>query len=131
MRSVATGHTGPEWVVRRLLHSNGYRYRVHARDLPGTPDIVFRSRRKAIFIHGCFWHAHGCSKGRAPKSKLEYWGPKLQANAERDSRNAHDLQERGWSVLVVWQCELKNVEALLAKLKSFVDGSEYAIDSGR
>jgi DNA mismatch endonuclease (patch repair protein) len=130
MRAVGTAHTGPEWIVRRLLHKNGYRYRLHAKRLPGRPDVVFPSRRKAIFVHGCFWHGHGCSKGRAPKSKLDYWGPKLDQNAARDRRNEDDLRRLGWETLTVWQCETKDEAELLARLKSFVDGSEIPIDNG-
>ena len=128
MQSVGVKHTGPEWAVRRLLHSNGYRYRLHPNTLPGRPDIVFLSRRKAIFVHGCFWHGHGCDKGRAPKSRLDYWGPKLEANKARDARNEAALRELGWEILTVWQCETRNPEALLQKLKSFVDRSEKSID---
>src|SRR3712207_4654869 len=102
MRSVGTQNTGPEWIVRRLLHSNGYRYRLHPKRLPGKPDIVFPSRRKAIFVHGCFWHGHKCDKGRAPKSRLDYWAPKLEANAARDARNLRQLADLGWEALTVW-----------------------------
>src|SRR5712664_2810518 len=86
MKSVGTYHTGPELTVRRLLHRLGYRYRLHRRDLPGRPDIVFPGRRKAIFIHGCFWHGHDCSKGKLPKSRTEYWTAKIRANQDRDAR---------------------------------------------
>src|SRR5690348_10768683 len=84
MASVQQRNTGPEWIVRRLLHSNGHRYRLHSKKLPGKPDIVFGARKKAIFVHGCFWHGHDCAKGRSPKSRLDYWGPKLEANRRRD-----------------------------------------------
>ncbi len=120
MASVRTKNTGPEWTVRRLLHANGFRYRLHAKSLPGKPDIVFPRRRKAIFIHGCFWHAHGCSKGRAPKSKLEYWGPKLAANTSRDDRNLAALAALGWDTLTVWQCETKEPDTLLKRLTDFL-----------
>jgi DNA mismatch endonuclease, patch repair protein len=129
MQSVGTANTGPEWVVRRLLHSNGYRYRLHVKRLPGKPDIVFPSRKKAIFVHGCFWHGHGCPKGQPPKSRLDYWGPKLEANRARDERNLAELRLSGWRVLVVWQCETKCPDALLARLKTFVDGTQNPIDS--
>lgn len=121
MRAVSTKDTGPELVVRRLLHRAGYRYRIHRRELPGRPDIAFIGRRKAIFVHGCFWHAHGCAKGRAPKSKLDYWGPKLAANRDRDQRNVADLRAQGWSVLTVWQCETKDPELLVARLVAFLE----------
>jgi DNA mismatch endonuclease (patch repair protein) len=128
MRSVSTAHTGPEWQVRRLLYGSGYRYRLHEKRLPGRPDIVFLGRKKAIFVHGCFWHGHHCLKGRAPKSRLEYWGPKLAANRVRDARNQEQLAALGWQYLTVWQCETQNREELLQRLKSFVDGSEKSID---
>lgn len=123
MQSVGTHDTGPEWAVRRALHSRGYRYRLHRKGLPGKPDIVLPSQKKAIFVHGCFWHAHGCVKGRAPKSKLEYWLPKLQANVARDKRNLQDLEGLGWNVLTIWQCETKEEQTLLAKLLPFVEKS--------
>lgn len=122
MQSVRTKDTGPEWVVRRLLHALGFRYRLHRRDLPGRPDIVFSGRRRVIFVHGCFWHGHDCPKGRAPKSRLEYWGPKLRQNVERDARDAGKLWDDGWTVLTVWQCETKDTEALSRKLRDFLDG---------
>lgn len=123
MQAVNTKDTGPEWTVRRLLFSLGYRYRLHGKGLPGRPDIVFAGRKKAIFVHGCFWHGHeGCSKGRAPKSKLEYWGPKLEANRARDDRNAAELAELGWEVLTVWQCETRDPADLQRRLIAFLEG---------
>src|SRR5688572_30505979 len=103
MASVRTRDTGPEMAVRKILHGLGLRYRLHARELPGQPDIVFRPRKLAIFVHGCFWHGHGCAKGKAPKSRLDYWVPKLAANAARDAANVRDLEQAGWRVLTVWQ----------------------------
>jgi DNA mismatch endonuclease (patch repair protein) len=129
MQAVGTAHTGPERLVRRLLHANGYRFRLHRKTLPGKPDIVFPSRKKAIFVHGCFWHGHNCAKGRPPKSRLDYWGPKLEANRARDERNDELLRALGWQTLIVWQCETKGPEELFRKLKSFVDGSEKPIDN--
>jgi DNA mismatch endonuclease (patch repair protein) len=120
MASVGQRNTGPEWAVRRLLHSGGYRYRLHAKHLPGKPDIVFPVRKKAIFVHGCFWHGHDCPKGRPPKSREEYWGPKLQTNRERDERAIAELRKLGWQSLVVWQCETKEPEALSEKLWVFL-----------
>lgn len=120
MQAVKSRDTGPEMLVRRLLHSMGYRYRLHRRDLPGTPDIAFISRRKAIFVHGCFWHGHGCPKGRPPKSRLDYWKPKLDGNIERDRRNEEELRSLGWSVLVVWQCETADLDALARRLRGFL-----------
>ena len=128
MQSVGTRDTEPERKVRRALFAAGYRYRLHRRDLPGSPDIVFASRKKAILVHGCFWHSHGCSKGKAPKSRTEYWGPKLEANKARDARNLQDLRALGWSVLVLWQCEMADPEGLLERLVAFVDGRANPID---
>ena len=120
MQSVKSKNTGPELIVRRLLHGMGYRYRLHRRDLPGKPDIAFVSRRKAIFVHGCFWHGHDCPKGRLPKSRLDYWRPKLDRNRERDRTNAEHLKSLGWSVLVIWQCETVDKETLAIRLQDFV-----------
>ncbi|MFS2099409.1 very short patch repair endonuclease [Variovorax sp. Varisp85] len=121
MQSVRTKNTGPEMAVRSLLHGLGYRYRLHRKDLPGKPDIVFPGRRKAIFVNGCFWHAHECAKGRAPKSRLEYWGPKLAKNVARDAANAAALRAEGWTILTVWQCELSEMKALEQRLRAFLD----------
>src|SRR5690606_24950543 len=106
--------TSPEVVVRRLLTSLGYRYRIHVHALPGRPDIVFSRRRKVIFVHGCFWHRHAdsrCRLARLPKSRLEFWVPKLEANKARDSRTIARLRRSGWRVLVVWECQLRNKES--------------------
>lgn len=123
MRSVGTKDTGPEMVVRRLLHRLGYRYRLHQRDLPGTPDIVFPGRQRAIFVHGCYWHGHGCSKGRLPKSNEEYWGTKIARNRKRDAAKEAALRELGWGVLAVWQCEIKDEVTLAEKLRNFLGPS--------
>lgn len=110
MSSVGSKDTGPEMVVRKMLHGVGYRYRLHKRSLPGSPDIVFQRRKKVIFVHGCFWHGHGCRYGRLPKSKTEYWETKISANKERDAKNVTQLAKLGWEVLVIWQCQLKDIE---------------------
>ena len=120
MARIGGKNTAPELKVRRLLHSLGYRFRLHRRDLPGTPDIVFPSRRKAIFVNGCFWHAHGCRIGRPPRSRPEYWGPKLARNRARDKRNKADLRAMGWTVLTVWQCQVGKPGVLSTKLLSFL-----------
>jgi DNA mismatch endonuclease, patch repair protein len=115
--------TKPEMIVRRMLHAMGYRYRLQAKDLPGKPDIVFRSRRKAIFVHGCFWHRHSdpnCKISRLPKSRLDFWKPKLEANAARDRLAVERLEAMGWKVLIVWECELREREQLGNKLKRFI-----------
>ncbi len=128
MQAVQSEHTGPEKRVRRLLHAMGYRFRLHRKDLPGRPDIVLPGRRKAIFVHGCFWHAHGCRKGRPPKSRLDYWLPKLEENVERDRIKQEQLESLGWETLVVWQCETKDLDPLAARLQAFVDDSRRTID---
>jgi DNA mismatch endonuclease (patch repair protein) len=124
MQSVGTHDTGPELTVRRLLSALGYRYRLNAKKLPGKPDIVFPGRKRIIFVHGCFWHGHGCRKGQAPKSRLDYWEPKLRANRERDAAQVLALQSQGWAVLTVWQCETADPAALRAKLADFIEGSQ-------
>jgi DNA mismatch endonuclease (patch repair protein) len=118
MQKVRTKDTGPELQVRKLLHGLGYRYRLHRKDLPGTPDIVFPSRRIAIFVHGCFWHAHGCRIGQPPKSRPDYWLAKLEANRLRDARNMAAMVSAGWHALIVWQCELKDSAGLIERLVS-------------
>lgn len=121
MQAVRSKDTKPERVVRRLLHGLGYRYRLHRSDLPGKPDLVFPGRRKAIFVHGCFWHAHGCRHGQPPKSRLDYWLPKLERNRERDAEKLAILESLHWSVLTVWQCEIGDSDALTARLCAFLE----------
>lgn len=120
MRAVGQKDTSPEMVVRRLLHAAGLRFRLHRRDLPGTPDLVFPGRRKAVFVHGCFWHGHGCAKGRLPKSRPEYWLPKIEANRARDARKEAELRALGWEIGTVWQCETRDKAALLDRLLAFL-----------
>ena len=120
MQSVGIVNTGPEMIVRRMLHGMGFRYKLHDRKLPGRPDLVFPIRRKAIFVHGCFWHGHGCPKGQLPKSRLDYWLPKIEANQARDARNAADLEGLGWSVLIVWQCQIGDRDGLHDTLTAFL-----------
>lgn len=120
MQSVRARNTGPEIAVRSLLHKLGYRFRLHRKDLPGTPDIVFPSREKAVFVHGCFWHGHDCSKGKLPKSRTDYWGAKITRNRERDSEVESRMNQIGWTVLTVWQCELRDADALTKKLTEFL-----------
>lgn len=129
MQAVKSRDTAPEMKVRRLLHALGFRFRLHRRDLPGTPDIVLPRWRKAIFVHGCFWHAHGCAKGLPPKSRSDYWLPKLEQNVVRDRTKREQLESRGWQVLVVWQCETNDIDALADRLLDFVDGPHSAIDT--
>ena len=120
MARIGGKDTAPELTVRHLLHSLGYRFRLHRRDLPGKPDIVFPSRRKAIFVNGCFWHAHGCRIGRPPKSRLEFWGPKLLGNRARDKHNTAQLRSAGWKVATIWQCQTRKLDRLSTKLLSFL-----------
>lgn len=128
MQAVKGKDTRPEWTVRRLLHRAGYRYRLHDRRLPGRPDLVFPARRKAIFVHGCFWHGHDCPKGRLPKTRLDYWSPKIEANRERDARKGAELEAMGWDVLVIWQCEIKEIEGLKSRLWTFFEHGQNVID---
>jgi len=115
--------TKTEMLVRRLLYRLGYRYRLQGRDLPGNPDIVFRSKKKVIFIHGCFWHGHDCRSGKKrPKSNEEYWLPKLAKTKARDAQNQEKLLELGWNFLILWECQLKNKDALIEKIRFFMEG---------
>lgn len=122
MRRIRGKDTKPEIIVRNILRSLGYPgYRLHRRDLPGTPDIAYIGRRKAIIINGCFWHGHDCKKGvRKPKSNQDYWLSKISRNQERDYANQKALSNLGWKILVVWECELKYQEQLSAKLREFL-----------
>ncbi|CAH2779947.1 MAG: Very-short-patch mismatch repair endonuclease (G-T specific) [uncultured Caballeronia sp.] len=121
MQQVKGKNTRPEMIVRSLVHRLGYRFRLHRKDLPGTPDVVFPSRRVALFVHGCFWHGHGCRIGQLPKSRFEYWQPKIAANRDRDARKEAALESVRWRVAVVWQCELADLEGLTARLKDLLD----------
>ncbi len=120
MRSVRQKHTGPELIVRRAAHALGFRFRLHSRELPGRPDLVFPGKRKVIFVHGCFWHGHRCSKGQLPKSRADYWMPKIEGNKERDEAAERVLSERGWCVLTIWQCETRTPEELSSRLSAFL-----------
>ncbi|MEM7120547.1 MAG: DNA mismatch endonuclease Vsr [Pseudomonadota bacterium] len=123
MARVRGADTKPEMRVRRIVHGMGYRYRLHRRDLPGTPDLVFAPRRKVIFVHGCFWHRHpdpACPLARLPKSRLEFWIPKLDGNRERDVKNQKRLAELGWDVLEVWECQLRDVDRLRKSIREFL-----------
>lgn len=120
MRAIRSKDTKPEMAVRSLVHQMGYRFRLHRSDLPGKPDIVFPARRKVIFVHGCFWHAHNCRSGLIPNTNQEFWLAKLEINKSRDSKNLVALNEIGWKSLVIWQCELKDIVALRRKIKRFL-----------
>ena len=117
MSNVPQRNTSPERLVRSFLHRLGYRFRLHRRDLPGSPDIVLPKHRIAIFVHGCFWHQHrGCRKSRRPASNTDYWNPKLDAIVLRDKKKIRELKALGWQVIVVWQCEAQNIKSLSRKL---------------
>lgn len=125
MAAVRSRHTKPEMRVRRAVHAMGYRYSLHKKDLPGSPDLVFTSRKKILFVHGCFWHVHECRAGRnAPASNLEYWRKKRRRNVARDRRDVQRLIERGWQVLVVWECETKDRKALAQRLGKFLKAAQ-------
>lgn len=119
MRSVRSRDTGPELLVRQILHRLGLRFRLHRKDLPGRPDVVLTKHRTAVFVHGCFWHGHGCAKGRLPKSRLSFWTDKIERNRKRDAESARALRAAGWRVLTIWQCETKDIHRLKARLLKF------------
>jgi len=122
MGRIRSKDTKPELRVRRLVHSLGYRYRLHRSDLPGKPDLVFPSRQKVVFVHGCFWHRHaGCPNTRLPKSNLDFWKPKLEANRKRDIKHKRQLTRLGWQYLVIWECEVRDMEALAARIVGFLE----------
>ncbi len=121
MRMVKSEDTTPELLVRKLTHGLGYRFRLHRRDLPGMPDLVFPARGKIIFVHGCFWHWHGCKRSRMPRSNVAYWRAKIARNARRDAENLITLERLGWHVLVVWECETKDTQWLAGRVSTFLD----------
>ena len=114
----------PEMTVRRITHAMGYRYRLHRKDLPGKPDLVFAGRRKAIFVHGCFWHQHtdpSCKIARLPQSNRDYWLPKLKRNAARDADHHARLAELGWDVLVIWECDVEASSGIADRIRKFLE----------
>lgn len=123
MRANKGKDTKPELIVRRLVHGMGYRYRLHRKDLPGKPDLVFGPRKKVIFVHGCFWHAHeNCRlSGSPPKTRSDYWKEKLARNAARDCRNEQELIRLGWDVLTIWECGLRDVQQTVSVLRAFLE----------
>lgn len=122
MARIPGSNTKPELAVRSLLHRMGYRFRLHRRDLPGTPDIVMPGRKAVVFVHGCFWHGHWCKRTKMPKSRVDYWNEKIEGNRRRDARKRRKLRSLGWKVVVVWECQLKRPERLAMKLKRSVEG---------
>lgn len=129
MSRIRSKDTKPEMTVRRLVHALGYRYRLHRKDLPGKPDLAFGPKRKVVFVHGCFWHQHDleeCLDGRRPKSNANYWMPKLRRNVERDAEHIAALQNDGWQVLTIWDCETKDLLAIENRLVEFLDPAGVA-----
>jgi DNA mismatch endonuclease (patch repair protein) len=120
MRAIRSKGMLPELTVRSLVHKLGYRFRLHRSELPGKPDLVFPSRRKVIFVHGCFWHSHKCKIAHVPKSNQDYWGPKLERNKARDTKNVDALNKSGWKILVLWECETKDVRSTARRLRKFL-----------
>lgn len=121
MAAIRSKDTKPELVVRSFVHRMGYRFRIHRRNLPGKPDLVFPSRKKVIFVHGCFWHQHqGCRFAMRPTTRAEFWGRKLDGNRERDARVKVELRALGWNVLVVWECQTRDLDALAGRLHAFL-----------
>lgn len=131
MRAVKGKNTTPELVVRRLVRSMGYRYRLHRQNLPGKPDMVFPRLRKIIFVHGCFWHGHDCVRGaRMPKANQDYWQKKISGNSSRDASSIAALQSQGWHVAVIWECELKDMAQIKGRLVKFLSKSQKLKKSG-
>lgn len=125
MSKIRSEDTKPEVLLRSLLHKAGYRFRLHRKDLPGKPDIVFPGLRKVIFVHGCFWHQHpGCREGRLPGSRQNYWRPKLERNTQRDEIAMRELRKEGWDVIVIWECETA-LPDLLNIVRSFLERRSY------
>lgn len=123
MRAVKSKNTAPEQALRRILHARGYRYRLHGKDLPGKPDLVFPIRKKVIFVHGCFWHRHlskTCRRSNLPKSNQSYWVPKLRGNQIRDKQHRRTLANLGWKSFVIWECEVKDEAKVLKRATSFL-----------
>lgn len=123
MRRIRSSGMKPEVEVRRIVHRLGYRFRLHRVDLPGKPDLVLPRLKRVIFVHGCFWHQHSrCVEGRMPKSRLDYWQPKLQGNVQRDARNLRKLRRMGWKALVIWECEMNDVANVRSRISRFLSG---------
>lgn len=120
MSRIRSTNTKPEIAVRSMLHRLGYRFRLHRKDLPGRPDVVLPKHRKVILVHGCFWHGHGCKLAPGSKSNLGYWSPKIEANRARDERTRQALLDLGWQVLELWECEVRNLQATEARIRSFM-----------
>lgn len=125
MSRVRGRDTGPEVRLRKALHARGLRYKLHDKKLPGKPDLVFPARRKVVLVHGCFWHMHEhCSLARMPKSRVDFWSAKLHGNRDRDAVKQAQLQALGWDVMVVWECELRDLDAVVARVQAFLNEDE-------
>jgi DNA mismatch endonuclease, patch repair protein len=122
MSKITGKNTKPELIIRKLLFSEGYRYRLHRKNLPGNPDIVFPGRKKVIFINGCFWHQHNCKRAALPETNKSFWQNKLEGNVKRDKKNLLELKKLGWSYLIIWQCKIKkeNLDKQLIVIKEFL-----------
>lgn len=122
MSRIHSKNTKPEMLVRRLIHGMGYRYRLHVKELPGTPDIVMISKRKIVEVRGCFWHGHaGCTDARIPKTRSEFWVKKINSTKKRDASNSKKLEMDGWEILEIWECELRNVSKLKSRISTFIN----------
>ena len=122
MAAIKGKNTKPEMVVRQLVHRLGYRYRLHCKDLPGKPDLLFPGRRKIIEVYGCYWHMHDCPYGRVvPKTNAEFWLTKRLSNVTRDKRNMEELEKQDWQVLILWECEVKDITGLQERIRQFLD----------
>lgn len=124
MRKIRSKDTNPELQIRKLIFKEGFRYRLHNKKLPGKPDLTFASKKKVIFVNGCFWHQHdktNCKFTHTPKSNLEYWLPKLQKTVERDKKNQRELIKLGYSYLIIWECEIADTSQILTKIISFLE----------
>jgi DNA mismatch endonuclease (patch repair protein) len=122
MSRIRSIDTKPEMIVRRLVHGMNYRYRLHASDLPGNPDLVFRSRKMVVFVHGCFWHQHGCHQYVQPRTNQSFWEPKLTRNKSRDMEVLRDLRKLGWKTFVIWECQLQRLPQLAKRIRRFLEG---------
>lgn len=123
MAKIRGKNTHPELVVRSLVHRLGFRFRLHKQELPGKPDLVFPRHRKILFVHGCFWHGHGCRRGKMPQSRLDYWKPKIERNRTRDESNLLQLTNMGWRTLTLWECEIQDLSLIERKIKRYFLGS--------
>jgi len=128
MARIGPKDTAPEMMVRRAAHAMGLRFRLHRRDLPGSPDLVFVGRRLAVFVHGCFWHCHGCNLSRQPKTRSEFWRAKFERNRARDARNVRSLRRQGWTVGVIWECKVRSLTEATRMLEKAVARAAQNLD---